>query len=424
MELSQARLLFVITSSGVGGSEKILAHLARAERPRWAAVGVCSLKPPGRTALALEREGIAIFSCWMREGRGPRGVLSTAAAGLRLLRVIRRFRPTLIHAFLFRAGLLARLPRLSGDGPRLVVSVRRVETRGRLAHLLDRWSAGKVDRFTAVSEETRRQICRRSGIPAKAVERIPNGIEVPMPAGGEAADRSWFEQRRAAARRRLEALTGPLPPLLIGSVGRLEPVKGHRCLLEAMARLIPAGAGANPGAGAEVGDPSVPRLGAYAGSAPDPGVGLGRAGLVLLGDGSERRALQRLASRPPLAGRVWILGERDDARDLLPALDLFVLPSLSEGMSNALLEAMAEGIPVVATRAGGTPEVVREGVSGLLAEPGEPAALAGAIAKMVTLGERAAAYGLAGREAIRRDFSTASMLRAYRRIYSQLVDPL
>jgi glycosyltransferase involved in cell wall biosynthesis len=400
MELSQARLLFVITASGLGGSEKILAHLARAERPRWEAVAVCSLKPPGETALALQREGVPILTCGLRDGGGPRGVLSTAAAGVRLLRVLRDFRPTLIHAFLFRAGLVARLPRLRGNGPRLVVSVRRVEARGRLAHLLDRWSARAVDRFTAVSEEARRQISRRSRIPMQRIERIPNGTEVPTPPGGAAVARSWLEERRAAARRRLEALTGPLPPLLLGSVGRLEPVKGHRTLLEALARLIPAGV------------------------ASDPGIGLNRAGLVLLGDGSERRALMKRVSRPPLAGRVWILGERPDARHLLPAFDIFVLPSLSEGMSNALLEAMAEGIPVVATRAGGTPEVVRDGESGLLVDPGEPAALAGAIGKMMTLGERAAAYGLAGREAIQRHFSLQAMLHAYRRLYSELVEPL
>jgi glycosyltransferase involved in cell wall biosynthesis len=400
MELSQARLLFVSTSSGLGGSEKILALLARAERPRWGAVGICSLKPPGQTALGMEREGMPIFSCGMREGGGPIGVLSTARAGRRLLQVVEEFRPTLIHAFLFRAGLLARLPRLRGGRSRLVVSVRRLEARGRLAHLLDRCTARTVDRFTAVSEEARRQICRRSGIPAQAVERIPNGIEVPVPPDGGGVTGSWLKDRRVAARRRLEALTGPLPPILIGSVGRLEPIKGHRTLLEALARLIPSG----------------PERGEAA--------GLRRIGLVLLGDGSERRALEGLASRPPLAGRVWLLGERADARDLLPAFNLFVLPSISEGMSNALLEAMAEGIPVVATRAGGTPEVVKDGVSGLLAEPGEPAALAGAIAKMLVAGDRAAAYGLAGREAIQREFSLPSMLRAYRQIYSQLIDPL
>src|SRR3990172_5840634 len=104
MELSQARLLFVITSSGLGGSEKILAHLVRAERPRWGAVGVCSLKRPGQVALDLERDGIPIFTCGTRRGGGPRGVRSTAAAGFRLLRVVKEFRPTLIHAFLFRAG--------------------------------------------------------------------------------------------------------------------------------------------------------------------------------------------------------------------------------------------------------------------------------------------------------------------------------
>ena len=401
MDASKARILFVTTSSGVGGSEKNLALLARAERPRWSTLGVCSLKPPGRYGRDLEREGIPLFACGLPEGRGARGAVATLAAAFRLLGVVRAFRPTLVHAFLFRAGLAARLPALLGRVPRLVVSVRRLESRGAGIHLLDRWSSGVVHAFTAVSEAARQQIARRSGIPPGRIRRIPNGVAVDGPEGGPSALVDWRRVRREEARRRLAALLGENPPeLLIGSAGRLEPVKGHRILLEAFARVLPRRS--------------------------DPGVGppSSRLGLVLAGEGGERARLDEWAAQSPLRGRVFLLGERVDLPDLLPAFDLFVLPSLSEGMSNALLEAMAEGIPVIATRTGGNPEVVEGSVSGLLVDPGEPAALAGAIGSLAFAPERAASLGWAGRERVRREFSLEAMLGAYRRLYAELLEPL
>ncbi len=408
MDSSRARLLFVTTSSGLGGAEKVLSLLARAEHARWEKVAVCSLKPQGQIARDLERDGVPAYTCGLSERQGLAGALSTLHAARRLLRVVRELRPTLVHALMFRAGLASRLPALVGAAPRLLVSVRRLERRGFFSHLADRLSARAVDRFTAVSEAARRQIARRSGIPLERIERIPNGVEVAGPDGAGAAAGPWRQDRRARGRDFLQRLTGsPLPDVLIGSIGRLEPVKGHRILLEAAARLPPPPPASHPLPGAAGDRPAFERL-----------------GIVLVGDGPERAALTALASRPPLRGRVWILGERADAASLLPAFDMFALPSFSEGMSNALLEAMAEGIPVIATRAGGTPEVVEPDASGLLVDPGDPAALAGALAGLMANPQRAAALGWAGRERVRREFSIERMLGAYRRVYDDLLAPL
>jgi glycosyltransferase involved in cell wall biosynthesis len=413
---ARERLLFVSTSSGLGGSEKMLARLALAEQPLWEAVGLCSLKPPGDVGRQLARQGLALSSCGLREGRGPAGVLSTLAAIPSLLRAAGGFRPTVIHAFLFRAGLLARAPilfpgaRARQQRPRLIVSIRRVEERSRLLHLLDRFTASAVDAFTAVSEAARLRIALRSGIPPERIEVIPNGVEVPGPVARGIETSRWRQQRRAEARRRLESILGrPLQATLVGSAGRLEPVKDHRLLLEAVARLIP-----RPSNGRRPPErPSGPEQG--------PGMGARDLGLVLIGEGSERRALESAASLPPLNGRVHLAGERQDLLEILPAFDLFALPSRSEGMSNALLEAMAEGIPVIATRAGGSAEVVENHVSGLLVEPREPAALAGAIAGLLASPERAWRLGAAGRERVRERFSLDAMLARYRALYARLL---
>jgi glycosyltransferase involved in cell wall biosynthesis len=400
MRTSQARLLFVTTSTGLGGAEKVLARLALTERPDWSVVGVCSLKPAGHFGTALEREGIPVVTCGMRSGDDAAGVFATLGATVPLVRAVHQFRPTLLHAFLFRAGLLARLPALAGLAPRLVVSIRQIEERHPLLHLLDRCTAGVVDRFTAVSEAARRAIVLRSGIREDRIQVIPNGVDLPgVPDGGRAAETTAavLELRRARrdrARRRLESITGPLAQTIVGCAGRLDPIKGHRVLLRAMEALPPAGR-AN-----------------------------GRPVLVLAGDGTERGALEALATGPALRGRVHLLGERADFPEILPAFDLFVLPSRLEGMSNALLEAMAEGIPAIATRAGGSSEVIETGVSGILVEPDDPATLAGAISALAAEPERARVLGLAGRERVRSRFSATGMLAAYHRLYESLLDPL
>jgi len=395
MDLSQARLLFVITGTGVGGSEKVLAGLALAMRTLWAEVGVCSLKPLGHFGRDLARQGLAVFTCGMGDRDGFLGLADTVRALPALGRVVRTFRPTLVHAFLFRAGLLARLPVVAQRVPRLLVSVRTLERRSLAAHLLDRCTAGAVDRFTAVSEAARQVIARRSGIPLSRIERIPNGAGVEGPSDGAVSAAAWRLARRDLARRDLAARTGPLPGTLVGSLGRLDPIKGYATLLEAAARLGSAGAPAADG----------------------PGV-------VLFGDGPDRADLEALVSRPPLRGRAFILGEDPDAARLLPAIDLFVLPSLAEGMSNALLEAMAEGIPVVATRVGGNAEVIEDGRSGLLVEPGDAAGLSGALAGLLADPDSARRLGLEGRERVRRAFSTQGMLDAYHDLYRRLLEPL
>ena len=394
MDGVKARLLLLSTGTGLGGTERVLTRLALAERERWESVGVCSLKPPGIQGRVLSEEGLPVFTCNLGERRGPLGFAATLGILPSLLRIVGEFRPTVVHAFLFRAALLARLPAMLGRIPRLVVSIRRMERRSQLAHLCDRMTFESVHAFTSVSHAAAWEIARRSGIPRERIECIPNGIEVPGPANNSPSVGSWRDERRRQARQRLEGLLGPLPKTLIGSAGRLEPIKGHRVLLQAAARVLPH---STDGRTTET------------------------AGIVLAGDGSERPALESMAGEPALMGRVHFLGERTDLADLLPAFDLFVLPSRSEGLSNALLEAMAEGIPVVASRVGGNTEVIEHGLSGLLFEVDNPASLAGHLAKLLRNPEGAMRLGLQGRERVQKEFPVEKMLQGYRNLYERIL---
>jgi glycosyltransferase involved in cell wall biosynthesis len=146
-----------------------------------------------------------------------------------------------------------------------------------------------------------------------------------------------------------------------------------------------------------------------------------QASFAIAGDGPDRAALEARASTLRLGDRVRFLGHRRDVPSLLAASDLFVLPSLYEGFPLSVLEAMVAGVPVVATAIGGTDEVVRDGETGTLVPPADPAALASAIARTLGDRERASRLALAARELVAREYSVGSMVGSVSRLYEELL---
>jgi glycosyltransferase involved in cell wall biosynthesis len=143
---------------------------------------------------------------------------------------------------------------------------------------------------------------------------------------------------------------------------------------------------------------------------------------VIAGDGAERKKLEEYAVDLGIGRRVLFAGFRTDVPDLLSQAALSVLPSLSEGLSNSLLESMAAGVPVVATRVGGNPEVVDDGVTGLLAPPRDSIALAHAMLDLLDNPDLAARFGAAGKQRIARLFSVERAVRETERLYTGLVE--
>jgi glycosyltransferase involved in cell wall biosynthesis len=141
---------------------------------------------------------------------------------------------------------------------------------------------------------------------------------------------------------------------------------------------------------------------------------------MLVGEGSLRAPIETLLAETGLADQVWLAGARDDVPALMAAMDLFVLPSLAEGISNTILEAMACGLPVVATRVGGNAELVVEGRTGALVERANPAAMAAALAGYVHDPERRREHGAAARQRIEEGFSLAGMVARYTDLYDEL----
>ncbi len=205
------------------------------------------------------------------------------------------------------------------------------------------------------------------GIPADRVTVILNGV-----------DQEFCQSPRGA----------PSGPPMILSVGRLEPAKDQNTLIEAF-RLV---------------------------AADHP-----EAQLWLVGNGSRRENLISQAARYDLAGRVQVFAGRPNLRPLFQEASVFALSSWEEGLPNVVLEAMVAGLPVVATRVGGLPEVVRPGRTGWLVPPGDVPALAAALSHLLSDPATSQAFGRAGREQAARDFSLASMVRSHEEIFMSLV---
>jgi glycosyltransferase involved in cell wall biosynthesis len=211
------------------------------------------------------------------------------------------------------------------------------------------------------------------GFSAPQVSVIYNGIDVgPVPTA----------PRRADVRRRLGADDDVL---VLGTVARLDPVKDLGSLLRAVAELAPR----------------VPVT------------------LAVVGDGPERGALERTASDLGIASRVRFLGHRDDAREWLAGCDVYVNSSVSEGVSLTILEAMAAGLPVVATRVGGTPEVVTMDC-GRLVPPRDPMTLAAQLSELRNNPALRVRLGAAARQRVEAMFSLDRMVREYRDVYGRL----
>ncbi len=279
---------------------------------------------------------------------------------LALARLLRRERPAalLLHdPHGVSAGLLAR--RLA-RAPTTAVAVRRVDFP--LRSLVSRRKYAGCDRVIVVSRAIGR-VCQGGGLVEERLRLVYEGVPDRPP--------------RAGGRQALAALGVPQTAPVVGNVAALTPHKDHETLVEAMARLRS-------------------RI-------PD-------ARLVIAGDGELRAALEARVRERGLADRVVFAGFRDDLDRLMPAFSVFCLSSRLEGLGTSLLDAMAFGLPVVATAAGGIPEAVEDGVTGRLVSPRDPAALADALAEVLQDEGRRLRLGAGGRRRFLERFTAERMV--------------
>jgi L-malate glycosyltransferase len=380
------RLMPFLTSFGIGGTERQIVNLMKGlDRSRFALAVGCQRRSGELLAEALAL-GAPIREYPIRSFKHP----ATPGQVFRLARDIRRLDIQIVHSFNLYANVFAVPAARLARAPVVIASIRDIGVyQTAIQKAVHRFICGFADRIVVNADAIRRWLLAQ-GVDGRKICVIPNGL-----------DMTRFNAIRRPPSIRAD-LGLPDEARLVVLVARLDPLKGVDDFIEAaarVARLVPSAAFL------VVGDDGVSR----------------RRGEPV----ADSPYRQRLAGRLDglgLADRVVFTGCRQDVPALLAETAVSVLPTLSEGLSNTLLESMAAGVPVVATDVGGNPEVVQHGVTGYLVPPRDPPALADAIVKLLADRDLAERFGRTGRRRVQDTFSLERMVTRTEALYRDLLD--
>jgi len=363
------KLLYLITDLETGGVPLHLYRLARSMRDAGHEVSVTCLAPPGPVSAMLDEAGIPTDAC------GARGVWDLRILP-RLRRRILQTQPDVVHAFLFHANVAARL--LAGLGTfspqRLICEIQTVEVERAWLLTVERYTHPWCRYVVGNSPSVVAHLARRAGVPPRRLVLVQGGIDPEPIRRAHPIDRASLGLRAGA-------------PVVLWT-GRLDPVKRIDDLVLAATQLVRQ---------------AIPLQ------------------LLIVGEGPEKPRLQKLVGESGMSDRVHFAGRRSDVPRLLRTADLFVFPSRTEGLPNSLLEAMAAGLPVVATNVPGNRDVLTDGKTGLLVPPYRPYQLAAAMLKLLQNKSLAESLGAAASRAVDHRFQLRQTHRAYERLYRDVV---
>ena len=326
----------------------------------------------------IKKDAVQVYSLNKKPGQD-------FAVYVRLWKLLREIKPAILHTRNLSAleaqlpGLLAGIKhRIHGEHGRDIDDVDGTNPR---YVLLRRLFRPLVQRYIPMSKDLESWLINQIKVPAKKITQVYNGVDL---------SRFKLSDNKPVAL---------LPPdfrapelMLIGTVGRLDPVKDQITLVQAFIELVKI-------------DPTARN----------------KARLIVVGAGSLLPKLRELSLEAGMDDLIWFAGERHDVAELMQTLDLFVLPSINEGISNTILEAMATALPVVATEVGGNPELVIDGLTGYLVPKQDPAAMADAFKRYLDKPELLAIHGQAGRARCVSTFSLNRMISDYVSIYDNLL---
>lgn len=370
-------IVHVIHHLGVGGLENGLVNLINHIPPERYRHAIVCLKGYSDFQRRITRENVEIVALNKREGQD-------FGLYINLFNTLRRLRPDIVHTRNLGTmegqvvAALARVPaRVHGEHGRDVFDLHGTN---RKYNLLRRAIRPFVNRFITVSRDLESWLVSTVGAEPDRIDQIYNGVDSVRfhpPTGKEDlldAPKGFFAE----------------DVFVIGSVGRMADVKDYPALVAAFLTLLRR----QPEAGR-------------------------RLRLLIVGDGNSRRACIGMLREAGAEAFAWLPGERSDIPELMRVMDVFVLPSLGEGISNTILEAMSTGLPVVATRVGGNVELVKEGMTGMLVSPGVPEAMATGIWKYYENPDLIAQHGKAARRYVEESFSMQAMTRGYLETYDR-----
>jgi sugar transferase (PEP-CTERM/EpsH1 system associated) len=364
-----------------GGLENGLVNLVNrlpADRFRHAIVALDGVGEDFRRR--LQRPDVPVLSIGKRPGKD-------LPSYYRMWRTLRGLRPDIVHTrnlgtldMQLAAAAAGVRRRVHGEHGWSPADPHGLDPRNlRLRRLLRALPQG----YVAMSRDIARWLEQSIGVHAARIRQLYSGVDTARfrPEGTVPADLPWAGAPVDGGSR-----------VVLGTVGRFDPIKNHAGLLRAFRAILERH--------------------------PD---WRGRVRLIIAGDGPLRGGLAALARELGLEGSVWFPGARSDVPELMRAMDVFVLPSINEGISNTILEAMATGRPVVAGRAGGNPELVVDGVTGALYDPDDSIGLATALEQYVQQADLRRSHGEAARRRVLEQFSLDAMVDRYSEFYDDVL---
>lgn len=363
-------VLQLIEGLSFGGAEtKLLELIARMDRQRFRTV-VCSLGMGDHIKSKFDDLNVKFVNLQRRRRIDPKIIWEVA-------KLIRDEKIDVVMTTLFYADVVGALARAISPAKAVfsweTISAPEWLLRHRL--LTYRFAMHFCDKVISVSNATADWLVEKRGVPREKVLVIPYGVDLKL-----------YQVGRNPKLKAQLGIAAESP--VVGVVARLHPQKGHRYLIEA-ARAIVA-------------------------SHPD-------VRFVLVGDGELRGELETQVRESSLSQHFHFLGFRDDVKELLKTFDIFVLPSLYEGLPNVVLEAMATGLPVVATAVDGTTELIVENETGFLVPPKKPQDLANKISILLGDANRRQCFGQKGRERVEQHYSLEKQVMSFQNLYASYV---
>lgn len=379
MMMKPPLIVHVIHRLDVGGLENGLVNLINGMPDGCYRHVIICLEEYTDFRRRIKKNDVSVFALHKREGYDLQ-------LYLKLFRLLRQLKPDIVHTR--NLATLEAQPVAAAAGIKRRVhgehgrDISDLEGKNLKYNLLRSAIYPFVNQFITVSKDLQTWLIDRLRVSPERITQIYNGVDserfsATLSQAIEHSPEGFFAENT----------------FVIGSVGRMEAVKDYPTLIRAFIRLLEA--------------------------IPDARKSLR---LMIVGDGSSRQRCLEMACKSGCEKLIWMPGERSDIPDLMHKMDLFVLPSLGEGISNTILEAMSCGLPVVATRVGGNIELIEESQSGGLIEPGDEAALEKAILKYYLQPELLEKQGKFARKKIETCFSMSAMIENYMNVYDRLLN--
>ena len=365
------KICYIIGQLGKGGAERQLYELVKGiDRKKFEPI-VISLSQGGYWSEKFRKLNVQMIELERKKNREFTRLF-------KLIKLLKSIKPDIIHTYMFTANSYGRIAAFIAGTPIIIASERSSieigKDKNRFGIYIDKLLASFTHGIICNSQKASESLVKRYSFNAKKIFTVHNGINV----AGFLKKPSYNPKKKLVQK-------------IVGAVGRLQPVKNHRLFLD-MAKIV-----------SEKSDNNSIKF-------------------AIVGEGVLRNELEEYSQHLRIENKIVFLGERNDIPDLLQSMDIFVMTSLYEGMSNAIMEAMAAGLPVVATEVGGNSELVIDGETGFLCPSNDAMALADRVASLINSEKESERMGENGRKRMLNEFGIEKMIKETENIYMKLFE--